>query len=445
MSNYRLWAVLASVASLNSACKLDLEGRACSVSENGQPNACLEGWSCCPGNVCKLECSDLNTTPSSGSAGASNGGMMAVVASAGATGGAAASGGADAGVSASNGGASDAGAPETSVVVNAGPEGATLILDAARVDVPAGVLTTGVALELAVVDLPSALPLGRSSTSRVYSIAPHDTAFSAPVNVLISVDATVDQPLMVLELRDGWQPLTDATYYANVPVPGAEPEPGGQVLFSTDHGGIFVVVVVDYPASMDLVLGDTAYGHECGIGWSSINELDPNGGVGPVFDTEASITNYPSGCPWPASNPQLTLAVMMRGFSPNLGLPLDTYDLADAASILALRVQFIARLEELPEGQPGPFQAYDSTVSLDTLEGPEPRATYEGFYESPLASGTVTVSRLPTVQNSGNSKAVYLVELSEVTLSAGGAPEPTPLAPFPPTIQISSATLTYSF
>jgi hypothetical protein len=135
----------------------------------------------------------------------------------------------------------------------------------------------------------------------------------------------------------------------------------------------------------------------------------------------------------------------MRGFSPDGGLPLDTYDLADAASILAVRVQFIARLKELSMERAAPFQAYDSTVSLDTLEGPEPRATYDGFYESPLASGTVVVSRLPTVQNSGNSKDIYLIELSDVTLSAAGAPSPTPLAPFPPTIQISSATLTYSF
>jgi hypothetical protein len=61
------------------------------------------------------------------------------------------------------------------------------------------------------------------------------------------------------------------------------------------------------------------------------------------------------------------------------------------------------------------------------------------------------VSRLPTLENTGFSPStgdlgtgasLYVIELSNVTLAATGEAVPDPGAPFPPTVSISSATLT---
>jgi hypothetical protein len=222
------------------------------------------------------------------------------------------------------------------------------------------------------------------------------------------------------------------------------------VSWASDHGGIFVVAVANHISSMDLVLGETPYRYDCDVGYSATSGGGPNGGMGPTFTTRTPREE----CPWPTTEPGLWLEVVFRNFLPSEGLPLGTWDMADPATILPLRVTFTASVEEeLPVGQERPYQYYDSTAAIDGAEGPIPDVVYQGFYQSPLVSGSITVARLPTVENTGYSPdtdflgsdaSLYSIELSDVSLGASDEAIPNPDDPFPPTVTITSATLTYT-
>jgi hypothetical protein len=141
MSNYRHWMRLVSAGALASACQLGLDGRACGASEEGEEGACLDGWSCCPGNVCQRECSE-RTTP---------------------------------GPHASTG--------DTSGEGRVGPAGGELVFGDARVEIPVGALSEDTSLALEVIELPMALPRAREQASLVYSLGSRDTQFDEPVQV----------------------------------------------------------------------------------------------------------------------------------------------------------------------------------------------------------------------------------------------------------------------
>jgi len=261
---------------------------------------------------------------------------------------------------------------------------------------------------------------------------------------------------MVLELGDdGWQPVVGARFNSGGATEPRYDSEQGTVSWTTQHGGIFVVVAITANrSSMVLALGGSPYSYSClDGGGSSISGLDVNGGMGPSFSTQNTSANVPD-CPWPTSEPGLWLDVLFRNFLPSDGLPLGTWDLADPRAILPLRVRFIASVEaELPVGQQPPYQYYDSTAPIEGAEGPIPDVVYQGFYQSPLASGSIRVSRLPTVANAGTSLdadylgsdgSLYQIDLSNVTLGATDEALPNAEAPFPSTVSISSASLTYA-
>lgn len=439
MSKYRRWAMLASVGALASACQLGLEERACSrVSSDGADDAeaaCMDGWSCCADDVCRRDCSDDTDGQPSGMDGSSETPMGQP-----------------------NPTEPPEGNPPPAMSVHAdvGPEGGELVLGEASVQIPPGALAEVTPLDLSSTDLPLALPPGRQQTSPVYSLSPAQTSFAQPVTFDVPVDAGSLQHMMVLELGDdGWQPVLGARFNAD---PATDPlfdSEQGTVSWATQRGGIFVVVVVSgIESSMALVLGDEPYSYACaGGGGSSIATSGDNGGMGPSFSTQNTSANVPE-CPWPASEPGLWIDVLFRNFLASDGLALGTWDLAAPETILPLRVRFIASVEgELPVGQERPYQYYDSTAPVEGAEGPIPDPTYQGSHQSPLASGSISVSRLPTVENTGYSPdadylgsdaSLYVIELSNVTLVATDEALPNPEAPFPPTVSISSATLTYS-
>jgi hypothetical protein len=133
-----------------------------------------------------------------------------------------------------------------------------------------------------------------------------------------------------------------------------------------------------------------------------------------------------------------------------------TFDLADPETVLPLRVTFNGALAaEVPIGESNPYQEYDSSVEIEAEpSSPAPSITYDGFFQSPAARGTVSVSRLVTVANAGRSldvveeerfASVYRIELSGVSMSADGRSAPAPVEPFPPAVTIPSAVLTYAF
>jgi hypothetical protein len=148
------------------------------------------------------------------------------------------------------------------------------------------------------------------------------------------------------------------------------------------------------------------------------------------------------------------LEVLLRGFLPSDGPMLGTWDLAAAETIFPLRLSFSSSLQdELPVGQDPPYQYYESTASLEGVDA-APSATYDGFHQSPLARGLVTVSRLPTVANTGRAMdsadadgfaGFYVIDVADVTLSADGSAMPAPAEPFPQTVTISRATLSFAF
>jgi hypothetical protein len=456
MSKYR-WAVLASVGALASACQLGLEDRACSrVSGDRADNGagvCTEGWTCCDDDVCRRDCSsdsdgqpsDMSNPSGSDEPPSEMGGPSEMNPP-----------------SEMSMGQPDPDEPQgnepaaTSVRADVGVGGGELVLGAASVQIPAGALPELTPLELAEIELPMALPAGREPTSRVYSLSPPQPSFAQPVTIEVPVDAGSLQHMMLLELgADGWQPVSGARFEsAGATEPRYDSE-SGTVSWTTQHGGIFVVVAITARrSSMELALGGSPYSYSClDGGGSSISTVGDNGGMGPSFSTQNTSANAPD-CPWPTSEPGLWLDVLFRNFLPSDGLPLGTWDLADPRTILPLRVRFIASVEaELPVGQQAPYQYYDSTAPVEGAEGPLPDVTYQGFYQSPLASGSIIVSRLPTVANAGTSLdadylgtdgSLYQIELSNVTLSATDEAVPNPEAPFPPTVSISSATLTYS-
>lgn len=431
MARYGRWALLVSLGSIASGCQLELEGRACGGSEGDAPGACVEGWSCCADDVCRQDCSSTAGAELS-SSGASGAGQQHP----GATGGAATS--------------------STSAVVAVGPYGADLALGEAHARVPAGALPLGTALELSLVELPEPLPRARVLTSQVYSLATRETTFAAPVTFEVPVDATSLDHMMVLELREEWEPLSGATFNAQEAAgEGAFEAVNGTVQWTTERGGVFAVVVVKFESSIELQLGSTAYSYACDEGRSTVAASPPNGGLGPVLDTSASSANHPE-CPWPEGNPRLWLQVLLRSFLPSAGPAVGTFELADAETILPLRVTFNGALAaEVPIGQSNPYQEYDSSVEIEAEpSSPAPSITYEGFFQSPAASGTVSVSRLVTVANAGRSldvveeerfASVYRIELSDVTMSADGRSAPAPVEPFPPAVTIPSAVLTYAF
>lgn len=415
MSKYRHWAVLASVGALASACQLGLEERACSVSASGE-DACMEGWSCCDDDICRRDCSDTGE-PGEGQLETSPHGEDP---------------------------------PPTPVRVEVGPGGGELVFDDASLRIPEGALAAPTPIELGVVTTaPLALPSGEQ-TSRFYFVAPVDTSFALPATLEVPVDGAPSQFMMVLELSPaGWQVVLDARYNSQ---PGSET---GTVSWTTQRGGVFVVMVVGQRASMALALGDMPYSYACDEGGGgAVGVGDPNGGMGPSFSTQNTSPNVPE-CPWPTTEPGLWLDVIFRNFVASDGLPLGTWDLAAPESILPLRVRFIASVEEeLPVGAQRPYQYYDSTTPVEGADGPIPDVTYQGFYQAPLASGSVTVSRLPTVENTGYSTeaefygtepSLYQIALSSVTLGATSEGLPNPEDPFPPTVNVASATLVYAF
>lgn len=450
MSKYRRWAVLASVSALTSACQLGLEERACSVTDEGAADECLEGWACCADNICRRDCSD-DEQPSEAATPAPS--EMPVPEPA-----------------PEQPAPSEVPVPEpapeqpapseepraSSVRADVGPAGGELVLGVASVLVPPGALAEVTPLELAEVELPLALPPLRATTSRVYSLSPAATSFAQPVSIEVPVDAGSLQHMQVLELgADGWQPVLGARFDTAAATEPRYDSEFGSVSWTSEHGGIFVVVTITASRSaLELTLGETPYSYACeAAGGSSISYLDVNGGMGPSFSTQNTSANVPE-CPWPASEPGLWLDVVFRNFLPSDGLPLGTWDLGAADTILPLRVRFIASVEaELPVGEQAPYQYYDSTTPIEGASGPIPDVTYQGFYQSPLASGSITVARLPTVANAGYSpdadylgtdRGLYQIDLSNVTLGASDEGVANPEAPFPPAVSIASATLTYS-
>jgi hypothetical protein len=228
---------------------------------------------------------------------------------------------------------------------------------------------------------------------------------------------------------------------------------GGAVAFSTNHGGIFVVVIVNPLVSIEVTLGGEPYRYSCEAGAATISSPDPNGGQGPVIDTAYGL-DADSPCPWPADAPRLWFAPFFRGLDSNGGPELGTFDLADPESIFSVRAQFIASI-----GQPVDVedevlnQTYDSTMPIDPTASPPPSFPFNGFQESPFANGTITVSRLTTVANAGYSlqsadgdpsASLYLIELVNVTLRASPE-EMLPDPRFPGLVTIFSATLTYAY
>jgi hypothetical protein len=447
MSKYRRWAVLANVGALASACQLGLEDRACSRVSGDRADdgvgVCMEGWTCCEDDVCRRDCSDDSDGQPSGMAPPSEMDDPSEMDPPSET------------SMQQPDPAESSGEAPAAVHADVGPEGGELALGGARVQIPPGALAEVTPLELSSTELPLALPPGRQQTGQVYALSPAQASFASPVSFDVPVDASSFQHMMVLELGDdGWQPVPGARFN---PAPAAdalsETEPG-TVSWTTQRGGIFVVVVVGTESAMALVLGDTPYSYACsGGGGSAIATFGDNGGMGPSFSTQNTSANVPE-CPWPTSEPGLWIDVLFRNFLQSDGLALGTWDLADPASIQPLRVRFIASVEgELPVGVEAPYQYYDSTAPVEGAEGPIPDVTYQGFHQSPLAAGSIRVSRLPTVENTGYSSqagdlgtgaSLYVIELSNVTLAATDEAVPNPEAPFPPTVSISSATLTYS-
>jgi hypothetical protein len=205
--------------------------------------------------------------------------------------------------------------------------------------------------------------------------------------------------------------------------------------------------------AIDMALGESPYSFSCDNSNTSVGVPGENGGVGPFLDTANASANNPD-CAWPASNPRLSLEVLLRGFLPSDGPALGTWDLAAPETIFPLRLSFSSSIQgEVPVGQDIPYQYYESTAPLAEAEG-TPTVTYDGFFQSPLARGVVTVSRLPTVANTGRSTesfeseaflGFYVIDVADVTLSADGSVMPAPTEPFPPTVTISSATLSFAF
>lgn len=439
MSKYRRWAVLASVGALASACQLGLEERACSrvsgdTADDGD-RECMEGWSCCADDICRRDCSDDTSEQPSGMGGPSDMSM-----------------GQPNPTEPPEGNSP----PAMSVHADVGAEGGELVLGEASVQIPPGALAEVTPLDLSTSDLPLALPPGREQTSPVYSLSPAQTSFAQPVTIDVPVDAGSLQHMMVLELGDdGWQPVLGARFNTDAATDPSFDSEQGTVSWTTEHGGTFVVVVVaTIESSVALLLGDAPYSYACVYGGgSSLSASGDNGGMGPSFSTQNTSANVPE-CPWPTSEPGLWIDVLFRNFLPSDGIALGTWDLAAPETILPLRVRFIASVEsELPVGAERPYQYYDSTTPVEGAEGPIPDVTYQGFYQSPLAGGSITVSRLPTVENTGYSPdaeylgtdaSLYVVELSNVTLGATDEALPNPEAPFPAVVSISSATLTYS-
>jgi len=421
MSKYRHWAVLASVGALASACELGLEERACSVSAGGE-GACMEGWSCCEDNICRRDCADTGEPDETGEPG---GGQLGTS-------------------------PHDDDPPPTPVRVEVGPGGGEVVFDEASLRIPEGALAALTPIELGVVTTaPLALPSGEQA-SRFYFVAPVDTSFALPATLEVPVDAAPSQFMMVLELSPaGWRMMEEARY-------NSQPESEtGTVSWTTQRGGIFVVLAVAHRASMALAIGDTPYTYGCDEGGrGAVGVGDPNGGVGPSFSTQNTSANAPE-CPWPATEPGLWLDVIFRNFVASDGLPLGSWDLAAPESILPLRVRFIASVEEeLPVGAQRPYQYYDSTTPVEGADGPIPDVTYQGFYQSPLASGSVRVSRLPTVENTGYSTeaefhgrapSLYQISLSNVTLGATAEGFPNSDEPYPPTLNVASASLVHAF
>jgi hypothetical protein len=438
MSKYRRWAVLASVGALTSACQLGLEERACSRVSGDRASdgvgSCMDGWTCCDDDVCRRDCSDDSDgqpTEMDGPTEMDPPSEMSMT-------------------------EPPYGEDPPAAHADVGPEGGELALGEARVQIPPGALAEVTPLDLSSTELPLALPPGRQQTSQVYSLSPARVSFAQPATFDVPVDASSFQHMMVLELGDdGWQPVLGARFNPAPTSDALSDSQQGTVSWTTQHGGIFVVVVVAcIESSMALVLGDAPYSYACaGGGGSSIATSSDNGGMGPSFSTQNTSANVPE-CPWPTSEPGLWIDVLFRNFLPSDGLGLGTWDLAAPESILPLRVRFIASVEaELPVGAEAPYQYYDSTTPVEGAEGPIPDVTYQGFYQSPLAAGSISVSRLPTVENTGYSPnaddfgagaSLYVIELSNVTLVATSEAVPNPDAPFPPTVSISSATLTYS-
>ncbi|HTV18024.1 MAG TPA: hypothetical protein VMG12_05120 [Polyangiaceae bacterium] len=443
MSKYRHWAALASAGALLSACQLGLEGRACGVSDKAEAGICTDGYSCCDDDVCRRDCSEGNDGPSAGNSDGSGETNPPIGSTA----------QPDAGPPQS----SDDGSP-TSVGADVGPEGGAFVLGGASVHVPSGALPAVTALELSTTDLPTALPtslpLAHDLASSVYRLTSTAPLFREPVTIEVPVASSFPF-LMVLELGDvGWEPVSGASFVAAT---GADPYaegPAGSVRWSSSHAGYFVVVEVGNRSSMDIVLGDTPYSYHCDAGGGGgIATTGDNSGLGPAFSTQNTAPNVPE-CPWPTTEPGLWLDVLFRNFLPSEGPAVGAWDLAAPESILPLRVEFIASVEkELPIGQQRPFQYYDSTTPIEGASGPIPDVTYQGFYQSPLASGGISVTRLTTVENTGYSSqgefsgvppSLYLIELSEVTLGATDQFVANPDDPFPPTVTISSATLMHA-
>jgi hypothetical protein len=166
------------------------------------------------------------------------------------------------------------------------------------------------------------------------------------------------------------------------------------------------------------------------------------------------IDTASSTCPWPADHPRLSLYAKFRDFLPSQGPTVGTWDLSDPDTIFPLRLTFaVARGGETLAGSQTPYQYYDSTTSIGGVE-PAPSVSRAGFYQSPVAAGTIAVSLLSSVPSEEYSPDdvdtdgmtdIYLIELSNVTLGASDDAEPDRTDPFPPTVTITSAAVTYGF
>jgi len=175
-------------------------------------------------------------------------------------------------------------------------------------------------------------------------------------------------------------------------------------------------------STMTVQLGATKYDYSC----LSAGAMHSVSWRGPAIDADSGNDT----CPWPRSQPRLSLTVLFTGFFPSVGFPSGTYDLAQPITQnlrVGLNVQ--NRAKELA-GQ-GPQYANYSSIGTDSYDTP-PLMPVAGV------SGTVTVANYgPDPENDG--RADFDVSVSNVVLpsfeSAGSE--------FPSTVTIESAHMEY--
>lgn len=113
-------------------------------------------------------------------------------------------------------GGGDAAVPDASSTAAIGPAGGVVSAGDAEVDVPAGALSTDVAVAVGAVSAPLPLPAGYEAASLYWAFTPHGTAFAVPVSIRIEHDGGGDV-VMRLDgpLDTAWDVVGGATIGAS--------------------------------------------------------------------------------------------------------------------------------------------------------------------------------------------------------------------------------------